>query len=79
VNEDAAQFDPRSPDVEAGGFQGYCEDFEYAWRWEIRRDGDVIHHGASLSRPAAMRAIDSMIRVFGIMETQKNSASPPDN
>ncbi len=38
MNNDAA------PIVEAGGFHGYCEDFEYAWRWEIRRDGVVDVH-----------------------------------
>lgn len=79
MDEDAAQIDPRVPDVETGGFKGYCDDFEYAWRWEICRDGDVIHHGASLSRPAAMRAIDSMIRVFGIMEAHKHGTSSSDN
>ncbi|AUW60476.1 hypothetical protein C1T17_20785 (plasmid) [Sphingobium sp. SCG-1] len=76
MDEDVAPFCQSAPIVEAGGFQGYCEDFEYAWRWEIRRDGDVVHHGAALSEPAAKRAIESMIRVFGIMEEQKRDAEP---
>lgn len=76
MDNDVAPNCQGQPIVEAGGFQGYCEDFEYAWRWEIHRDGVVVHHGAALSEPAAKRAIESMIRVFGIMAEQNRDADP---
>ena len=49
-----------------GGYTAYCEDFEFAWQWEIRKHGEVLYSGASLSVEAARRAALITSKAFGI-------------
>lgn len=57
-------------------FRGVCTDFGFAWQWEIWRGDIVVHEGAALSEAAAWRAVESMIRVFGILDKNVSTNTP---
>ncbi|QGM46795.1 soluble methane monooxygenase-binding protein MmoD [Methylocystis heyeri] len=49
-------------------YAAHATDLDYMWHWEIRRDGEFVQEGCSLSESSSREAVAHVIRHFELQE-----------